>query len=70
MVLGPKLNYIPSVTFISPLPAKWKVLRVICVLGSPTDCAARIPAVHSLSFKQCFGSMTSWCGSGSADPCL
>lgn len=29
---------IPSVTFISPRPAKWKVLSVICVEGSPTDC--------------------------------
>ena len=29
---------IPRVTFISPLPAKWKVLRVICVDGSPIDC--------------------------------
>ena len=28
---------IPSVTFISPRPAKWKVLSVICVDGSPMD---------------------------------
>ena len=28
---------IPRVTFISPLPAKWKVLRVIWVDGSPID---------------------------------
>lgn len=28
---------IPRVTFISPRPAKWKVLRVIWVDGSPTD---------------------------------
>jgi len=28
---------IPSVTFISPLPAKWNVFNVICVEGSPID---------------------------------
>ena len=28
---------IPSVTFISPRPAKWNVLSVICVDGSPMD---------------------------------
>ena len=28
---------IPSVTFISPRPAKWNVLRVIWVDGSPID---------------------------------
>ena len=33
---------IPSVTLASPRPAKWKVLRVICVDGSPTDW----PAMH------------------------
>ena len=33
----------PSVTFASPLPAKWNVLRAICVDGSPTDCAATQP---------------------------
>jgi len=26
-----------------PLPALWKVLRVICVEGSPIDCAASRP---------------------------
>ena len=34
---------IPRVTFISPLPAKWKVFRVIWVDGSPIDWAARTP---------------------------
>ncbi len=34
---------IPNVTFISPRPAKWKVLRVIWVEGSPIDWAANIP---------------------------
>ena len=29
---------IPRVTLTSPLPAKWKVFRVICVDGSPIDC--------------------------------
>jgi hypothetical protein len=29
---------IPRVTFTSPFPAKWKVLRVIWVDGSPMDC--------------------------------
>mmetsp|Transcript_99558 Transcript_99558/g.264612 ORF Transcript_99558/g.264612 Transcript_99558/m.264612 type:complete len:243 (-) Transcript_99558:847-1575(-) len=35
----------PSVTFLAPTPAKWKVLRVICVAGSPTLCAARVPII-------------------------
>lgn len=34
---------IPNVTFISPLPAKWKVFSVICVDGSPMLWAARSP---------------------------
>lgn len=34
---------IPSVTLASPRPAMWKVLSVICVEGSPTDCAASTP---------------------------
>mmetsp|Transcript_9198 Transcript_9198/g.37607 ORF Transcript_9198/g.37607 Transcript_9198/m.37607 type:complete len:358 (+) Transcript_9198:1596-2669(+) len=34
---------IPSVTLASPRPAKWKVLRVICVDGSPTDWPAMQP---------------------------
>lgn len=34
---------IPRVTFISPLPAKWKVLRVIWVEGSPILWAASSP---------------------------
>ena len=33
----------PRVTFAPPCPAKWNVLRVICVEGSPTDCAASVP---------------------------
>ena len=27
----------PSVTFAPPCPAKWNVLRVICVDGSPAE---------------------------------
>ena len=37
---------IPSVTFISPLPAKWKVFRVICVEGSPMDYSGPHPVRH------------------------
>ena len=33
----------PSVTFLADTPAKWKVLSVICVVGSPMDCAATVP---------------------------
>ena len=33
----------PSVTFLSLTPAKWKVLSVICVPGSPIDCAVTTP---------------------------
>mmetsp|Transcript_62745 Transcript_62745/g.178203 ORF Transcript_62745/g.178203 Transcript_62745/m.178203 type:complete len:238 (+) Transcript_62745:2659-3372(+) len=35
----------PSVTFLAPTPAKWKVLSVICVAGSPTLCAASVPII-------------------------
>mmetsp|Transcript_98638 Transcript_98638/g.307264 ORF Transcript_98638/g.307264 Transcript_98638/m.307264 type:complete len:243 (-) Transcript_98638:353-1081(-) len=35
----------PSVTFLAPTPAKWKVFRVICVAGSPTLWAARVPII-------------------------
>jgi hypothetical protein len=34
---------IPSVTLAPPCPARWKVFNVICVDGSPTDCAAMGP---------------------------
>jgi hypothetical protein len=33
----------PNVTFLSATPAKWKVFNVICVVGSPIDCAAMEP---------------------------
>ena len=33
----------PSVTFFAETPAKWNVFRVICVAGSPMDCAATVP---------------------------
>uniref|UniRef100_A0A6B0UGN7 Putative secreted protein n=1 Tax=Ixodes ricinus TaxID=34613 RepID=A0A6B0UGN7_IXORI len=38
-----RIRGIPRVTFISPLPAKWKVLSVICVDGSPMLWAAKRP---------------------------
>mmetsp|Transcript_38256 Transcript_38256/g.90450 ORF Transcript_38256/g.90450 Transcript_38256/m.90450 type:complete len:211 (+) Transcript_38256:668-1300(+) len=33
----------PSVTFMDAIPAKWNVLSVICVPGSPIDCAPIAP---------------------------
>ena len=33
----------PRVTSLSLTPAKWNVLRVICVPGSPMDWAATMP---------------------------
>ena len=33
----------PRVTLPAPWPARWNVLSVICVDGSPTDCAAKAP---------------------------
>lgn len=36
----------PSVTFIDATPAKWKVLSVICVPGSPIDWAPTAPTVE------------------------
>lgn len=33
----------PRVTFLSDTPAKWKVFRVIYVVGSPIDYAAIAP---------------------------
>mmetsp|Transcript_20286 Transcript_20286/g.61607 ORF Transcript_20286/g.61607 Transcript_20286/m.61607 type:complete len:260 (+) Transcript_20286:1031-1810(+) len=35
----------PRVTSLAELPAWWKVFRVICVAGSPMDCAARMPTI-------------------------
>jgi hypothetical protein len=35
----------PSVTFLDEIPALWKVLRVICVAGSPIDYAAMGPTI-------------------------
>jgi hypothetical protein len=36
----------PKVTFMDATPAKWKVLRVICVPGSPMDWAPTAPTVE------------------------
>ena len=36
----------PSVTFMLATPAKWNVLSVICVPGSPIDCAPTAPTVE------------------------
>lgn len=33
----------PCVILMPATPAKWKVFRVICVPGSPIDCAATAP---------------------------
>ena len=33
----------PLVPFLADTPAKWKVLSVICVTGSPSDCDAMQP---------------------------
>lgn len=41
-----KISFIlgtPKVTFIEATPAKWKVFRVIWVLGSPKDYAVIAP---------------------------
>ena len=35
----------PRVTFLAEFPAWWKVFKVICVVGSPTDCAAMVPTI-------------------------
>mmetsp|Transcript_26653 Transcript_26653/g.68863 ORF Transcript_26653/g.68863 Transcript_26653/m.68863 type:complete len:229 (-) Transcript_26653:3577-4263(-) len=42
---------IPSVTFAPPCPAKWNVLRVICVEGSPIPCAASTPTASPASAR-------------------
>lgn len=42
----------PKVTFISPLPAKWKVFSVICVEGSPMLWAARRPTASPGSHSE------------------
>lgn len=35
----------PRVTFMDATPAKWNVFKVICVPGSPIDCAPTAPTV-------------------------
>ncbi len=41
----------PRVTFIEATPAKWKVFSVICVPGSPIDCAPTAPTVEPGSMR-------------------
>mmetsp|Transcript_25747 Transcript_25747/g.65467 ORF Transcript_25747/g.65467 Transcript_25747/m.65467 type:complete len:502 (-) Transcript_25747:932-2437(-) len=41
----------PSVTFMDATPAKWNVLSVICVPGSPMDCAPTAPTVEPGSMR-------------------
>ena len=36
----------PCVILMPATPAKWKVFRVICVPGSPMDCAAMAPTAE------------------------
>mmetsp|Transcript_21791 Transcript_21791/g.51689 ORF Transcript_21791/g.51689 Transcript_21791/m.51689 type:complete len:289 (-) Transcript_21791:2874-3740(-) len=40
-----RMRGMPSVTLPPPTPAKWKVLSVICVAGSPMDWAASAPHI-------------------------
>ena len=42
----------PCVMFMAATPAKWKVLRVICVPGSPMLCAHRAPTAVPGSITQ------------------
>ena len=35
----------PKVTFLALFPALWNVLSVICIVGSPTLCAAIVPTI-------------------------
>ena len=46
----------PRVMFMLATPAKWKVLRVICVPGSPMDCAPVAPTAlpGSMRFERTF----------------
>lgn len=41
----------PRVTFMEATPAKWKVLSVIWVPGSPIDCAPTAPTVEPAGDK-------------------
>mmetsp|Transcript_45814 Transcript_45814/g.129605 ORF Transcript_45814/g.129605 Transcript_45814/m.129605 type:complete len:293 (+) Transcript_45814:531-1409(+) len=43
----------PRVTFAPPWPARWKVFRVICVLGSPMLCAAMTPTASPGCARLC-----------------
>mmetsp|Transcript_44022 Transcript_44022/g.135880 ORF Transcript_44022/g.135880 Transcript_44022/m.135880 type:complete len:309 (+) Transcript_44022:922-1848(+) len=43
----------PSVTFLDEIPALWNVLRVICVAGSPHDCAAMGPIISPAGQSDC-----------------
>ena len=63
----------PSVTFLAEFPAWWNVLSVICVVGSPTDCAAITPTISpgatidlyhflvKISTTFCRDSVLHWC---------
>jgi hypothetical protein len=44
---------IPSVTFLSETPAKWKVFKVICVVGSPILWAATEPTAYPAGARAC-----------------
>src|SRR5271163_2238381 len=41
----------PEVATVDSIPARWNDLRIICVPGSPTDCAAIIPTGSPYSTK-------------------
>ena len=43
----------PSVTFLADTPAKWNVLSVICVVGSPMLCAATVPIISPGNASAC-----------------
>ena len=45
----------PSVMFMLATPAKWNVLSVICVPGSPMLCAPKAPTVDPARVH-------AWCG--------
>jgi hypothetical protein len=43
----------PRVMFMAATPAKWKVFSVICVPGSPMDCAPKAPTVDPAVGSRC-----------------
>jgi hypothetical protein len=64
-----RFSFFPHSLFMHPINFKKFILFVCASLSAISAIVVSVVTKCQLPFFQCSGSMTFWCGSGSADPC-